>query len=193
MLLLKAFWPYILGAALVIGFGLYIGTLKLEISHYKSQLAQTKAEYEAYKLEAEHQAKALEQNNAAINLKHKEVLNYAFSELDKINKDIKERIRGDKTARGISLPSSIVGLFNESAGQGNTTTKTDPGNAGKAGSTKDTGPLVTEDSYNLGDLLFTADENNKNHWKCIKQVEEWQSFWHDFEVGVAGVVKSVTQ
>ncbi len=174
---LKANWKLVaIGLAIATVLG-YIGVLKWEVNHYRTkyedaqlQLAEISSQEEAQKASA-----------AAITRKYKDLqAAYAMS-LEQHSKILKEKIRNDKELASTRISLAALELFNESkqGGDTSTTVSVHDGEANTPSESSGTGVSVP-----LTTIFQVVEENDKNHLKCVKQVEDWQNFWRDYESSV---------
>lgn len=99
---------------------------------------------------------------------------------------VQSKIAADEESKRVKLSNNLIQLWNASKSPADpevTTTKS--GDAGKASPdtevVKTTGEVVEK---TLNDLFRVSAANDANHLTCIKQVNAWQVFWHDYEQGV---------
>jgi len=181
--LVKKFWPYIVIGFLVLGAFTYVKVLKAEIAHYKNKYEE---EHQMVVLAQQKQAN-LEQQNKEIT-KASEETSAKYEKLWVENKTLQaEKIKRDKESRGIKLSDNVISLFNGSKQPDQTSTApTIKADDGKASTAKDVGPSNPQ-PITLNDLLQVSNENDQNHYRCIEQVEEWQSFWTKYKNNVESV------
>jgi hypothetical protein len=198
--LLLGNWKLIAVGIAIIAFAIWIESMRLEIDHLKKENGELTLELATIKDKDEQLANA----SAAITRKYEQSLANEQHAQTLLAKATAERIRNEKILATIKLPDSAVQLFNDSTGTSNVSPTTKPvdGNDGQAGAstgTESTKPQVPSTdnqvtpapivNYTLQDMLLIANENNKNHWNCIKQVEDWQRFWKDFNAAVVSTQK----
>jgi hypothetical protein len=95
----------------------------------------------------------------------------------KIAKDaINAKIKANKDLADLRLSADIIRVFNESANQGRTGTE-EP-SATKQG---DASPTDSTQARTGTEVFGVINENNANHWTCVRQVEAWQNFWNDYK------------
>jgi cell division protein FtsB len=175
-------WAFIKNNWKIVAIGLaiaallgYIGFLRWDAEHWKTkyenvqlQLAEVKSREEAQKA-----------SNAAITRKYENVRSAYAQALELQAKTLKEKIKNDKELASIRLTLNAVELFNSSKqdGQPSETISIHDGKASPiAEGSGITIPLTT--------FFEVGAENDKNHLRCIKQVEDWQGFWRDYESSV---------
>ncbi len=177
--LLKKFWPYLLGAALIGGGLLYLKGLHMQIDHYKKEATTQKdnakriaAQFNKALDDAEVREGKLALENAELTEQHRQVLTENSLLIDQHTTDLKKVIATNEELRKLKLSLNLIRLFNASKqppGEHNeVTTNAVPGNDGKA-------TAVVEATGN--DLFTVIAINDANHLKCIATVEEWQKFW----------------
>lgn len=180
----KSNWKLIvIGLAIAALMG-YIGFLKLEVSHYKTKyedaqlvIAEIHSKEEAQKAAAAAITRKYENSQAAYKL--------ALAEL---GKKTQEKIANDTELANTRVSLNALRLFNESK-QGGDTAPAVQGHAGETSGTSQ-GPGTTS----LTTIFAVSAKNDENHLRCVKQVEEWQNFWRDYEssVQVSRQVKSAS-
>ncbi len=181
--LLGKFWPEIalaIVAALVVG---YIAILKTEVSHYKAKAETIQAQYDAAVAKAKSDLDTLEATNKQLSANIADT-EKAWSKAQAENlKYFQDKIKNDKELAALKLSLNAVRVFNESK---------NPGGANSQGSTDtnapDDGKAGTAQA-SLADLLAVSAENDANHFRCIKQVEEWQDFWTGYVKNVSAVAQ----
>jgi hypothetical protein len=165
----------------------YITFLKLEVNHYRSNYQEALLELNSAKA----RESKLEEMNQGITKKYENSLAEANKLVEEKTKLIEEAIRNDKELAATRISLNAVRLFNKSKRDPSTTTP-DP----KQGDVSETNPTETPSdaaavripqTVSLTDLFIVSAENDSNHWKCVKQVEDWQDFWVDYSQAVARV------
>lgn len=181
LLILKAFWPWILGAVLIASGLAYLKVLHLEIAHFKADAQKYEQLYTDYRNNNEQMQAALKSSNAAITLKFKEALVASNAAAEESRKSLNQRIQGNASFHSVNIPGAAVRLFNDSTAEPhhNVLTGTEPTDAGQASPA--TASPVTSPDVDLTTLLQVSADNNIEHWKCVHQVEAWQNFWSDYK------------
>jgi hypothetical protein len=160
--------------------------LKVERDHYKKQAATHTAhakkiakQFNDALEESVARETQLEIDNGKLTDRVLEEQAAAQEWFDKHNKAVKERIAANEELRKLKLSLDLIRLFNASKqppGEHNEdVAATNSGNDGSATAAVE----VT------GTELFTViAENDSNHLKCIKTVEQWQTFWKGYVANV---------
>jgi hypothetical protein len=169
--MLGRYWQVAIMALLAI----VIGVQHLEIKHYKTSAEDAKQELVTYKHHAEANYEAWKSSNAALTLQAKQASATILTMLS--SKTVSNRIqeiKNDPIAKGITVPATVVRLFNESTrdstSQGTTTTI----------------PSDAQDST-VAELASVCAANASEQIILYHQVVEWQSFWSEYAKGVASV------
>lgn len=177
---LKNNWKLVLIGLSILSLLSYIAFIKWEVRHYRSLYQNAMLEL----AQAESREAKLNEINIGITEKYKSTLKTVNAEIDKNNKLLTERIKLDKELKSLRLSLNAIKLFNESKRDPSTaTSETIQRNDGETDSS------TTTQSVPLSTVFQVVAENDSNHWKCIKQVEQWQRFWQDYE----SAVKQVSQ
>ncbi len=147
----------------------YIGFLRWDARHWK-----TKYEDAQLVIVKAQQREALQDAaNAAITRKYENLQGTYQVAVKAYYTALDERIKNDKELASLRISSNLVRLFNES--------KHDPQPNSTSAVTVD----AQEAPASTGTTLFTTiASNDRNHWECIHQVEDWQNFWRDYEASV---------
>ncbi len=156
----------------------YVGFLRLEVTHYRTDRDKIQAEYNVYKDEVVATHAALQTAFDALTLKYKETLVASNrAESDKLVA-ITQRIRSDKELASIKLSANAIRLFNDGKAASNTGSKgtaaPKPGDASAGDKT-------------LADLMVVVKINEKNQNTCVDALTAWQSWWGDFSLAVQKV------
>lgn len=181
---LKDNWKVVALIVAVLSLVGYVSFLRWEVKHYKAKYQEVTLELTA----AKHREKDLQDLNEGITKKYSDSLKTIF-EVNEKNLDlISQGIKKDEELKSITLSYNSIRLFNKSKRDPATPlAKTEQGNAGKASATE--APSVAAYPVNLRvpltEVFLIVAENDANHWKAVKQVEMWQSFWADYEAAVA--------
>ncbi len=153
----------------------YIGFLKLEVSHYKSEVAELTQVINIY----EAKELALQKENKRITDAHAETLKRYKEEIQKNLKTIVEKIKLNEELNRTRISLAAIRLFNES--------KRDPqvedSTTTKQGDDAGTGTPETA-TIPLEGLFEVVAINDTNHLKCIAQVKEWQHFWIEYSTAI---------
>jgi len=184
-LFLKNNFQYIILGLMVLFIGGYITYINVDRNSLKKKVTELQLVIN----QAKAREAALELGNTAITEKYKTALAGLDMQQDKINSLLQEKIKNDKELKSLRVSLNAIRLFNESkrdpvvqvteAVEGNVgETNTAQEDSGSNGGSGITIPLTV--------VWATVAENDKNHWKCIKQVEAWQSFWKDYELNYTG-------
>ena len=168
---IKNNWKMIAVGLAIVAFIGYIAFLKVEINHYKAKWQSAEAEIVAAKGREDRLAAA----NEGITAKYNQTLALYFTKAKAMNTLLQEKIKNDKELDSLRISAHAVELFNESKRNPSIPTpQTIEGNDGKA----------STPSTSLAVVFAKVAENDSNHWKCVAQVELWQSFWGDYEQAV---------
>lgn len=177
--ILKKYWPVIVIGLLVTAAIGYVGVLKLEVSFWKKEAATQKAsaksiakQFNDALAEAEAKEAQLQADNADLTFQfHNTLRDYGLVIIQRDNA-IKERIAANAELHKLKLSLDLIRLFNAS--------KQPPGEHDEVPATAVTGndgKATTPVEVTGTDLFTVIAENDANHLKCIKTVEQWQSFW----------------
>lgn len=154
----------------------YIGILKLEVSHYKGEVAELTQVIEIY----EAKEAALQKENKRITDAHAETLKRYKEEIQKSLKTTLEKIALNEELKRTRIALDAVRLFNESKRDPDSKDTT-PAIEGNDGGTEGTGTI------SLADIFAQVAKNDAAHWSCVKQVKEWQHFWQEY-VGAVNII-----
>lgn len=168
---LKANWKWIVPVVAALGLLAYIKILHMEINHYKAEAATAKAAIAA-------NGELEEQLNQAFNemsKKYHDSLKNQFALQDSQGQAVRERIAKNEASKHVPLDADLIGLFNGLKPTPGPVATAKPGDDGKAAAAQ-------EAVKTLNDLLVVSAENDENHLKCIATVEQWQTFWKEFEM-----------
>lgn len=187
--IIKNNWKLILGVTVVAGLVGYIWFLNNRLDHWKEVAQERAAELALAKarqadMESEFQVLTKKYEGALVETKKVAEENLKL---------VEEAIQHDKELNTLRVSYTAVSLFNA--------TKRDPsrpppkaikGDDGKAGSADTSGTAngLTR-TVSLAEIFSVVAKNDTNHWKCVKQVESWQTFWTEFEAAVAAADKGV--
>lgn len=177
---LKDNWKIVavVGSILLLLF--YISYLKWEANRYKVKYENAVAELAA----AANREKQLEAANAGLTRLYKERSEDLTAAIERNAELGLERIRQDEELASVRISLNAARLFNQSKRDPSTPiAKAKQGDAGQADPPQ-APAYSTGISFPLRDVFILVAENDKNHWKCVKQVELWQSFWGDYEQAV---------
>lgn len=177
---LKDNWKIVavVGSVLLLLF--YISYLKWEANRYKVKYENAVAELAA----AANREKQLEAANAGLTRLYKERSEDLTAAIERNAELGLERIRQDEELASVRISLNAARLFNQSKRDPSTPiAKAKQGDDGKANPPQ-APAYSTGISFPLRDVFILVAENDKNHWKCVKQVELWQSFWGDYEQAV---------
>ncbi len=184
LLFLKANWKWIAVLVAVLGLVGYIKVIQLERDHYHQQYVNAEAQITRLVDSSKIAEAQSAQDAAELTDKYKSTLataNTLVTENARLNA---QNIAKDKELAAVKLSLNAVRMFNASkqstAEEGQSTTTV----SGNDGSTAATAKALEEKSQTLADLLQVVNINDANHFKCIKTVEEWQSFWKDYSTRV---------
>lgn len=191
LLFLKANWKWIAVLVAVLGLVGYIKVIQLERDHYHQQYVNAEAQITRLVDSSKIAEAQSAQDAAELTDKYKSTLataNTLVTENARLNA---QNIAKDKELAAVKLSLNAVRMFNASkqstAEEGQSTTTV----SGNDGSTAATAKALEEKSQQaadtartLADLLQVVNINDANHLKCIKTVEEWQSFWKDYSTRV---------
>lgn len=164
-------WKLVLVGGLALAMAVYVETLRLEVGHYKGKAVTLQAQLD----DAEHRKLVAEslaaQRAREITAAHADSLQKVNTALNERDKAIKDKISANEELKHVRLSLNLVQLWNASKQQPEAATPTAvQGNDGKTSTTEVT----------LNQLFTVSAENDKNHLKCVKQVEEWQAFWQEY-------------
>lgn len=172
---LKANWKWILISVAIASLVGYIQFLRWDVEHYKKKYGEAQLQIAEIASREEAQKAA----SAAITKKY-EGLRVAYAmALEQKDKELQKRIANDKELASIKLSLDAVRLFNESK-QGGDSTSTVSVHDGETPTAEASGGSIS-----LTAVFSVTAENDKNHLRCIQQVEDWQNFWRDYEASVA--------
>ena len=181
---LKSNWKIVavgLAIAFLVG---YIETLRLERDHYKSKAGELQLEIDTAKAEQAKETARLQLDFDAITAAHKGTLLVKGAAIMKGFDETLKRIKAHEPSKHIPLTPDVVELFNATTGPDSEPSRAIERNVREAGEDKTLVDQVIKEnrqlSVTLNDLLVVSDENNAEHQKCIKQVEEWQVFWEKY-------------
>lgn len=169
----------------------WIGILKLEVGHYQHASQKWEQAYKEIKNYYEVRQNMLDEASARITKDHQETLKRFNQVVKEKNALLKERIQKNEELRNYKLSLDALRLFNESKRHPDSQepATTQPGDDGKAGTSQ--GVTIKTD-ISLADLFTVSAENDANHWKCIKQVDEWQNFWIAYKTAVEAANKNAS-
>lgn len=186
LLLLKQYWKELVIVGLVVGAFAYLKVLHLQIEHYKSVAAQCETKLR----EAEGREQQLGEANKEITKRYNKSLKDVYSNSNKLDKYIKEDIKKNEEIAKLRVSADSVRLFNKSKlDPATTTTDTIERNVGETNPSSTSTNSQTESTVSLTAIYEVSAENDKNHWKCVKQVEDWQGFWQDYVIAVTAFGK----
>jgi hypothetical protein len=140
------------------------------------QKEEVTMQYKKAVAEADAKQKTLEQGLAQMNKRWENALAEKDAQTALAAKNRQERIKANEDLRNLKLSADIIRLFNESANQGRSDSKEPP--ATKQGDDGTSNPPKASTSTGV-DLFGVVDENNANHWSCVRKVDAWQTFWLD--------------
>jgi hypothetical protein len=162
----------------------YIGYLRIDRNHWKHKAEELQLVIN----QALSREEALQLGNAAITKKYEGLLAVLNLQEDKYTKLLQEKISNDKELNSLRISYRALRLFNESKRDpAAPTTTTLEGNDAKANSSE--ASSNNEGSVTLATVFKQVAENDGNHWKCVHQVEQWQTFWKDFESNYTGAME----
>lgn len=172
-------WKIIVAGLAIAGLAGYIWFLKAEVKHYRAAAANARAELAA----AVAREEKLQLASEGITAKYKDALVETKKLVEENAKLLEEAIQHDKELNTLRVSYAAVGLFNASKrAPGTAAPKAVKGDDGKAGSADPAGTTNgIKRSVPLSEIFALVARNDANHWKCVKQVENWQSFWTDYE------------
>jgi FtsZ-binding cell division protein ZapB len=175
-------WQLIAVGLAVLALVTYIGVLRWQVDHYKEKFQEVSAELAS----AQKREDVLKAEAEGITKKYAASLVETKKEIEKNAKYIEDLVQKDVELNTLRISYSAVGLFNLSKRNPSSPTpkavKGDDGKTGTAdasGSANGLGKSVT-----LASVFKIIALNDGNHWKCVKQVEDWQGFWRDYEGAV---------
>ena len=166
-------WKLIAVGLAIAAFAGYIGLLKHKVNSLTEDLAASELVIAKYKDNEE----KLVRQAAEITKQHEAVLKDFNAEVTKNAKLTQDKIKLNKELNSVLVTLNAVKLFNESK------SNTSPPDAVKGDDAETSGTPVVP----LASLFSIVAENDANHLKCVKQVEEWQVFWTDFASSVREV------
>ncbi len=160
--------------------------------YYKNKVDRLENDVVALTLnikEANIKERALEKSAEELTKKYKESLHNQFVLQAEQGRQAVERIKKDEETKRIILSANAISLFNASkpSTTGEATTPAIKGNDGASGVPKPSGAAgvdSTTPTASLQDLLLVSAENDRQHYRCISQVLEWQHFWTEVEQSV---------
>lgn len=173
---LKNNWKIIaigLAVASLVG---YITFLRWEVKHYRVKYENAQAELAAAKTREDELSAA----NAGITRKYEESLKDVNAVVDKMMEYVSENIKKDEELASIKLSLNAARLFNQSKRDPSTKSTTTKQGDARETNTPQTSAYSGNVKIPLTDFFIVVAENDANHWKCVKQVELWQSFWGDY-------------
>lgn len=182
LLFLKNNWKVVvvtLAVATLLG---YIGFLQTSRDYYKNKAQDLQLVIN----QANTREEQLKLGNASITEAYKEVLRLSNNKTEQILVLTKEKIKNDKELNSMRVSLNAIRLFNES--KRDPTAPSSESKQGDAGSTQGT---TTNQDVSLAVVWTQVADNDASHWKCVKQVMAWQSFWKDYEANYTGVVSNV--
>ncbi|HEY4799452.1 MAG TPA: hypothetical protein VII99_10290 [Bacteroidia bacterium] len=208
---LKNNWEWVLLGIAILSLFAYVGTLKFEVSHYKSQAAEYHLALDAMS----EKEKKLDEEAVAITRKYETRSTAEYQQQLKDAKLNEQRIKNDQTSRTIHIPLSAIELFNNTYSTTNqTTSATKPINVGQTGTSSQSGnnaggngsntqgqpvtnanqvvihksiaPDDVGSEITLNDVLLVNNINRKRLLACNKQLDDWQSLWSDYSSAVKG-------
>lgn len=177
LLWLKGNWKLV---ALVIGvlcIVSYIGILQMEVSHYKAKAADVETKFALYKEQAEAKQATLEKGAAEISARHEHTLSVLDAELAKSSLLNQQRIAANEELRRTRISLAAVQLLNES-----TRKPEEPAPAVQGDAPSPTGTEAR--TVDLSTVFAVVADNNKNHLACTKRLEEWITFWGEYQAVV---------
>ena len=177
---LKSNWKAVLIGLAIASLVGYIALLRWQVQHYKGNYEEAKAELAA----AAHREEELNAANAGLTEKYKEALKDVNATVDQMMEAISERIKKDEELKSTRISLNAARLFNESKRDPSAKAATaKQGDAGKA-NPPDASAYTGTITFPLTEVFVVVAQNDANHWKCVKQVGMWQSFWGDYEQAV---------
>jgi hypothetical protein len=180
--ILTKYWKWVLLGAIVSAAVGYVGVLKFEVGHYKKEVVALQLERDkAVTLRNEQETLAKQRANE-ITKAHADAAARENELIDQNNKLVKDKINANEELKRVKLSLNLVQLWNSSKQPQPTPAAAEQGNVGKADPAK---------TFDLSQLFTVSAENDANHLKCIKVVEEWQSFWSDY-VKAKGEVDAIS-
>jgi hypothetical protein len=175
-------WKLVAAGLLALMLAIYIGVLKFEVSHYKGKYEEVSAELAS----AQKREDTLKAEVAGITEKYKSALVETKGTYEKYEATLQDNIQKDVELNTLRISYAAVGLFNQS--------KRDPSSPAAKAVKRDDGKASTADptgtanglgkTVTLAQVFAVVAKNDINHWRCVKQVETWQSFWTDYEGAV---------
>ena len=210
---LKNNWQWVLLGVAILSLFAYVGALKFEVNHYKSQAADYHLKLDTI---AEKENK-LDQEAIAITRKYETIGNAQYQQQKKDAKANEQRIRNDKASSDIRIPVSAIELFNNSNNAANqTTAATKSVNDGETSTTSgsrtqqnrngqdsqgqpilDAHQLVplqhtsiapddVASEITLQDVLLVNNINRNRLLSCNASLQQWQGMWSDYSAAVKG-------
>lgn len=177
---LKDNWKIVAVAGAVLLLVSYIAFLRWDVKRYKIKYENAVAELAA----ASSREKQLEAANAGLTRLYQERSADLNAVIERNAELGIEGIRKDEELANIRISLNAARLFNQSKRDPSTPiAKAKQGDVGKADSPQ-APAYSTGISFPLREVFILVAENDKNHWKCVKQVELWQGFWSDYEQAV---------
>lgn len=175
MTFLKANWKPLVILVAILSLGGYIQFLRVDVEHYKTKYQNTQLALDTLVKNSKDKEDKLAADAKAATAKYQNTLRDANLLIVANAKLNAENIQNAKELRNVKLSLATVQLFN--ASKQSTTEANQPPTA-KQG---DAPTTSTTENVTLQDLLLIGNENDANHLKCIKQVEDWQKLWKDTE------------
>lgn len=158
----------------------YVGILKIEVGHYERASQKWEQAYNTIK--SYYQTRETQLTDAAkqITAEHQDTLKRYNALVKERNKLLQERIKANEELKRVTLSAELISLWNAS--------KRDPDSQESPDAKQgDDGGTSASKAVTLQDLYAVSAENDANHWSCIKQVHEWQTFWRKYSTAVEAV------
>lgn len=176
---LKTNWKPLIILGMILALGGYIQFLRVDLHHYQKKYNETQLALDTLVKTSKEKQDALAADSAAITAKYRGTLKSA-NDLIVVNAKLnEENIKNATELRNVKLSLNAIRLFNASKQSTTEENSTPPAVSGNAPT-----PGTAKEAPNLKDLLLVVNDNDKEHLKCIKQVEEWQKLWGDVNATV---------